>query len=152
MKKVFVFTILILSLVIFTGCENGGTDAEMDITEEDVMDLVEEIDGDGKIKGSCGAYAKSTCIDYIGSFWTEEQMKLNCSGPDVAFSKNTCKYAELGGCNMGAGTFTEIVTWHYKEGSGGYNEETVIYASGACNALPMAKWIQPEDLLLSGSN
>ncbi|NQT49715.1 hypothetical protein HQ571_03415 [Candidatus Kuenenbacteria bacterium] len=147
MKKVFIFTILISSLVIFTGCESGSVVTETDFTEDEVMDIIEEVDGDGKIQGSCGAYAKSTCIDYIGSFWTEDQMKLNCSGPDATFSKNTCKYSDFGGCNVGAGTFTEIVTWSYKEGSAGYNEENIVYAAGACNALPMAKWIVPEDLL-----
>jgi len=33
----------------------------------------------GKAKGSCDAIAdSSTCIEYYGSFWTEQQMKLQC--------------------------------------------------------------------------
>ncbi len=141
------FLILIFGLVLFTGCESGNPAPGTNISEDEVADLIEEIDGNGKIKGSCSALAESTCIDYIGSLWTEEQMKLNCSGDGMTFSKNTCKYSELGGCNMGPGTITEIVTWHYKEGNAGFNEESVIYAAGACNALPIAKWIKPEDLL-----
>ena len=146
MKNLFyILTISCLCVLVLTACTSSP---ETDITEDEVFDLIEEVDGDGKVKGSCAAYGKSTCIDYVGSFWTNEQMTLNCSGPDVTFmSDKTCNYADFGGCNMGTDTFTEIVTWHYEEGSGGYNAESIPYAIGACNALPMASWVMPDDFL-----
>lgn len=121
------------------------------MTEDDYADMLdaygelfEEIDGDGKVKGSCNSVAQnSVCIDYMGSFWSNEQMKLNCSGPEVSFSKNTCPYSEIGGCKSGGGTMTEIVIWYYPYGGEPITGELIDITQKVCNATWASQWTMP---------
>jgi hypothetical protein len=93
-----------------------------------------------RAKGSCNLISEgSTCIEYIGSYWTKINARLNCSSA-AAFSTTPCPRPALGGCNVGAGSATEIVTWHYGYGGDPYTE-VINYAASACNALPSAHWI-----------
>ena len=120
--------------------------------EDDYMDMIdaysdlfEDPNGDGKVKGSCNSVAEnSVCIDYMGSFWTEEQMKLNCTGPEVSFSKNTCPYPEIGGCKSGGGTITEIIIWYYPYGGEPITGELIDITRQVCNVTYMSQWTMPE--------
>jgi len=111
-------------------------------------DLFEETDKEKKktVKGSCDVIAeKSTCVDYIGSYWeTPELAALNCKGVGVYSSDKTCPYTRYGGCKTGAGTINEMIIWHYPEGGGGFDDENIQYAIGACNANPLGTWTTPD--------
>lgn len=72
--------------------------------------------------------------------------ELNCEGAGT-FSKNTCPYSDYGGCQSGGGTVMESIAWVYKEGNGGYDGESIVYAQAACNSVPNGKWVMPDDFL-----
>lgn len=139
--------------------DNQGPDSgdEIDANEPTSPDSGDEIDpneptspdsGDeislnedlkNRAKGSCNAISEgSTCVEYIGSFWTEKNASLNCSGH--TFSLKPCPRPALGGCRIGADSANEIVTWHYDYGGDPYTE-ALPYAVQACNALSGARWI-----------
>jgi hypothetical protein len=113
--------------------DNQGPDSGEETTlDEDLKN---------RAKGSCNLIsAGSTCVEYIGSYWTTTTAKLNCSDAS-AFSTNSCPRPALGGCRMGIGTSNEVVTWHYGYGGDPYTE-ALPYAAMACNALPSSGWIQ----------
>lgn len=95
-----------------------------------------------KARGSCNAIGfGSTCVEYIGPFWdTLENASLNCAGAG-SYSENPCPRPTVGGCNMGPGTASEIVTWHYNHGGSPYTPDVVPHAARACNALGLANWV-----------
>ena len=130
----------------------GNINNPESMSEDDLMDMVdatgelfEEVDGENKgtVKGSCNAIpAKSTCIDYIGSYWSNwEYLKLNCTGPETTPSKNTCPYNAGGGCKLGAGTINEIISWSYCSGGTPICGENLSYQQKACEALPNGTWV-----------
>jgi len=123
------------------------TDTAQEVDTEAVREALQET-GKRTVYGSCNDIAESsTCVDYVGSMWNDNNMaELNCEGVG-AFSKNTCPYSDFGGCQTNGGTVMEIIAWAYKEGSGGYTDESVVYASMSCNSLPNAQWVTPSDLL-----
>ena len=123
--------------------EEAGTDPT--VAEEDMVEALKD-DAEG-VYGSCNAIASdSTCIDYIGSIWRDNNMaELNCEGSGT-FSRDPCPYPDYGGCRMNAGTIMEMVMWAYKEG-GQYPDDSIQYAIAACNAQPVGKWVTPEDML-----
>jgi hypothetical protein len=120
---------------------------EEDVSYEEIEQALKE-DGKRTVIGSCNIIAaKSSCVDYIGSMWGDANMaELNC-GEEGSFSNNACPYAEFGGCQTSGGTVMEMVIWAYREGPGGYDEESVPYARAACDANPQAQWILPDDQL-----
>lgn len=113
--------------------DNQGPDSGDEITlNEDLKN---------RAKGSCNLISEgSTCVEYIGSFWTNTNAKLNCSDAS-AFSTNSCPRPALGGCRLGAETSNEVVTWHYSYGGDPYTE-AITYAASACRALPGGWWVQ----------
>ncbi len=113
-----------------------------DASFEDVERALEE-DGVRTVYGSCNAIAEaSSCIDYVGSVWSEyDSGLLNCSDSGT-FSEEPCPQPSLGGCQTSGGTVIEMVVWMYKEGGGGIDEESIQYAQMACDANPMGNWIQ----------
>jgi len=116
--------------------------------EQDVKPLIEEIDEKYRIRGSCNAIAdKSSCVDFVGSIFTEERMRLSCESVGT-FSKNTCPYSELGGCQATPGTLSESIVWSYDYGGQPISKEEAVYQAMACNSLPMGKWVMPDDLFL----
>jgi hypothetical protein len=124
-----------------------GTEVASDVTAEEVAEALKETNP-RTVYGSCNVIAeKSTCIDYVGSMWKDNNMaELNCK--DVGnFSKNTCPYSDFGGCQTSAGTVMETIAWFYKEGNGGITEEAIPYSTMACNATPNSKWTTPDALL-----
>ena len=123
-----------------------GGDNPSGLGEDEVYDLTEEIGSTNSVRGSCNAInAKSTCIDYFGSFWTEQQMRLNCTGPGVSFSLNACPYTALGGCNTGVGTIADSVLWHYSRGAHAFDAQTAADAERVCNLTTLSRWVKPED-------
>ncbi|PLX27903.1 hypothetical protein C0583_01540 [Candidatus Parcubacteria bacterium] len=110
-------------------------------------EIIEEPTGPGsgeeaKVHASCNAIGRaSTCIDYIGSFWSFLQnTELNCNGVG-AHSTEPCPQPSVGGCNVSAGTSNEIVIWHYDYGGDPFTPDVVPYAAMTCNANPMASWL-----------
>jgi len=53
-----------------------------------------------KTMKSCNAIAKSsTCIEYIGSFWSEIQKKYHCQEAGT-LSSEPCESGNIGGCEI----------------------------------------------------
>lgn len=124
---------------------------DSEIDENTDLEQVEEAlkeTGKRTVYASCNDIANSSnCIDYVGSMWKDnDSAKLNC-GEGRNFSTNACPYSEFGGCQMSGGSVMESIAWVYREGPGEYTEESVPYAVAACNSMPNAKWVTPEDLL-----
>jgi len=126
--------------------DNQGPDSgeEIDPNEPTSPDSGEEISLNdylkSKAKFSCNLINDgSTCIEYIGSFWTKDNAKLNCSSAS-AFAAKPCPRPALGGCRLNADTSNEIVTWHYSYGGDPYTE-VLPYATKSCEALPGGHWI-----------
>jgi len=114
--------------------DEGGVDPE--IIEDNSRDEEEERRG-----GSCNAIAKtSTCIDYVGSFWTETQMKYSCSYSGI-FSFEPCEAGSIGGCNVGKGSFNDMIIWMYPYGGSPIANDTVKSAKPACDMNPMGNWL-----------
>jgi len=135
----------------FIAGDRGDVPFETDTIEEVDVDLAREAlkeTGPRTVYGSCNAIEDSSnCIDYVGSMWKDKDMaELNCSDIGI-LSKDACPYSELGGCQMGGGSVMEMIAWVYQEGPGGYNEESVVYASMACNNAPDGRWVNPQDLI-----
>jgi hypothetical protein len=148
MKKLLI--LLIPLLLVGAGCNSNSSTPEEDVEEgiEVVEDLLEETGDEYKVRGSCDTIATAShCLDYIGSFWTEEQMSLNCKGGGT-YSKTTCPYSDNGGCRAGAGTITENVIWSYDRGGNPISGENVVYEAKACDANPLADWVTPDQLFL----
>ena len=129
----------------------GNIPFETDSVEEVDVDLIKEgLKEEGKrtVYGSCNAIeTSSNCIDYVGSMWEDNDMgKLNCNDVGI-FSTDACPYSVFGGCQMSGDSVMEMIAWVYQEGPGGYNNESVTYATMSCNALPDARWVTPEELL-----
>jgi len=93
-----------------------------------------------RIGGSCNMISKtSTCIDYVGSFWTETQMKYNCYSGTVSFS--SCPGGNIGGCNVLKGSPTETIIWMYPYGGSPISSDTVSSAKPSCDVNPMGNWV-----------
>jgi hypothetical protein len=142
-KHLLLSALAIFIIFAFTACTEGA-DPELDeIAYDDVVDLLEEIDEPYTIRGSCDLIASdSTCIDYIGSFWTEEQMKWNCSAGAFSTEK-TCSYSNNGGCRATPGLITETILWSYQTGGKPISAEEAVYQAMACNANPAGEWTMP---------
>lgn len=148
--------ILIVLLVLGVGAlvyyvlggNNNILPPEMQLGEEVNFEEVEQALKETKphtVYGSCNVIAeKSTCVDYVGSMWADNNSaELNCKGVGT-FSKNTCPYSELGGCQSSAGTVMEIISWFYEEGPGEFTDESIPYARMACEAVANSNWTMPD--------
>jgi hypothetical protein len=145
MSKYLIFACTLF--LIGAGCIGTPQDSQVDY-EVDVKPLIEEIDEKYQVRGSCNVIAsKSTCIDYVGSIWDQpDQKELNCNGVGE-YSKNTCPYSDLGGCQAGGGTMMETIAWSYDYGGQPISKEDAQYQAMACNTLPVGKWVHPDDFL-----
>ena len=140
-----IFVVAATLLVVGFGCSDMPKDQQVDY-EEDIKPLIEE-KSTGKVRGSCNMIDKgSKCLDYIGSLWTEQQMRLNCQGGGD-FSLNACPYAELGGCRNAKDTITENIIWTYNYGGEPSTPESLPYERGACDILEISEWTYPADML-----
>jgi len=141
----FLFLVIPVFLIILgAGCSDAPTDQSVNY-EEDVKPLIETTEK-SKVRGSCNVIdSKSTCIDFIGSVFSEERMKLSCA--EGKFSFNSCPYSDLGGCQATPGTISESIIWSYDYGGQPITMEEAGYGAKACNAMPASKWVLPSDLL-----
>jgi hypothetical protein len=148
MKSLFLFSFLILPLVILgAGCSGDAPANQTVDYEEDIKPLIEENNAGHKVRGSCNIIASTShCEDYIGSIWTEQQMQLNCGGVGT-FSLDACPYSDNGGCMTGRDTVTENVIWSYPYGGQPITGEDLYYESQACDLLEVAEWVTPASLL-----
>lgn len=136
MKKL----LLIPFFLVAIGCEDLPDNQNINY-EEDVKPLI-ETDAKQGVRGSCNFIdAQGTCIDFVGSVFTEERMKLSCA--EGKFSLDSCPYSDLGGCRATPGTVSESIAWSYSP----ISAEEAGYQAKACNALGAANWVMPEDLL-----
>lgn len=105
--------------------------------------LPNEVESEKTIKGSCDMVGQaSTCVEYFGSYWTEETINLVCQ--DGTYSKNRCPDQALGGCRISPESESDQITWHYERGGGGYNQESIKYAMQACNSIPGGLWTEED--------
>lgn len=138
---VFIFLTLLGS-----GCSGDMPKNQQVDYEADVKPLIEEANPTNKVRGSCNVIdSKSTCIDFIGSVFTQDRMKLSCA--EGTFSLDACPYSDLGGCRATAGTISESIAWSYDYGGQPIEKEEVQYMMGACNNLQAGQWVTPADLL-----
>lgn len=136
--------IFFMLLLAGAGCGDAPADQQIGY-EEDVKPLIETTEA-RKVRGSCNVIdSKSTCVDFVGSVFTEERMKLSCA--EGRFSLDACPYSELGGCQATGGTITESIAWSYGYGGSPISAEEAGYQAKACNSLSMGKWVLPDDLL-----
>ncbi|MEA3449741.1 MAG: hypothetical protein U9Q85_02065 [Patescibacteria group bacterium] len=99
---------------------------------------IDKVEGKN-VKGSCDAIAKSsTCIEFYGSFYTEEMMRPGCDG---VFSLKPCPEGMNGGCNTGVGTAADMVAWMYVSGGGEMTAASMENAAKACDSAPVSRWI-----------
>ncbi|MBT3816860.1 MAG: hypothetical protein HOE80_04715 [Candidatus Magasanikbacteria bacterium] len=92
------------------------------------------------IGGSCNLIAKtSTCLEYVGQFWTEEQMGYNCYEGTLSF--DPCEHGEIGGCDIGKNSMTEMVIWMYPYGASPISAKDAEAAKPTCDINPMGTWI-----------
>ncbi|MBU0646106.1 hypothetical protein KJ611_01350 [Patescibacteria group bacterium] len=149
MKNQVISFLLLSSCLVLTGggCSEGLPEDQQVDYDQDVKPLIEEVFPNNAVAGSCNMIESgSHCLDYIGSYWNEQAMKLNCEGAGV-WSSNTCPYSENGGCRGTAGTIMDTVLWSYPYGGDPITGENVYYEAMACNSIPAAQWIMPDDLL-----
>ncbi|MFA7653434.1 MAG: hypothetical protein WCX97_00100 [Candidatus Magasanikbacteria bacterium] len=147
MSKFIKFSFLAIPVaLIFLGAGCGDAPSDQSVNyENDVKPLIETTEK-AKVRGSCNVIdSKSTCIDFVGSIFTEERMKSSCV--EGKFSLDACPYSDLGGCQATPGTVSESIVWSYDYGGEPISAEEVGYQAKACNALGMAKWVLPSDLL-----
>ena len=94
------------------------------------------------IKGSCPVIEKSSiCTEYVGEFWTKEQMDSNCKSFGTVSSTEACDNDFIGGCNIASGTANENTIWYYGRGKAGISETALKNLEKLCNRNPKAKWI-----------
>ncbi len=114
---------------------------DMELVNE-LLDLEDDKKTGNKSKGSCDSVSESsTCIEYYGSFWTEQVIKMGCSESDGVFSTKPCPSGMSGGCNTGVGTPADMVVWMYLTGGGDMTAESMKHASMACSATMASRWI-----------
>lgn len=93
------------------------------------------------IKGACDKIDnESTCMEYIGDIWTDELMNTSCQDAS-SLSNNSCDNDFAGGCNIGAGTTSEMITWYYLRGKAEISTASLKNLEKICNMNPKAKWI-----------
>ncbi|MBT3230813.1 hypothetical protein HN358_03480 [Candidatus Uhrbacteria bacterium] len=146
--KYLSFLILIPTLVLVGGaCQGPDGEVEEVSYEEDVYELIEEVDGDNLIKGSCNMISiGSNCVDFVGSIWTQDMMEMSCSGDGYEFSNLTCPYSDYGGCQSMPNTMSESIAWVYSYGGVAYSAEDAMYAQMTCDSLGVAQWVTPENM------
>ena len=150
MNKIFIVLLILgagaLGYFLLGSEPEAGTDVVSDDMEtaEQVEKYLQE-DTSNSIAGSCNDITESsTCVEYRGSIWGDNDMaKLNCEGAGE-FSTNSCPYGAYGGCQTSGGTTLETVAWIYPQGGGGMTEESLPYAIKTCDVNSMAAWIKQE--------
>lgn len=149
MKKFLSLGLITLSLAVVAGCgktDTDNTDQDLKQVNKNLEQLMpEELEDSnkmsGEIKGSCDAIEESsTCIEYYGSFWTEQNMPLACTETGK-FSTKGCPRDMAGGCNIGTGTPSDMVAWMYTRGGGEVTAEALGYAKMACDATLSSAWV-----------
>ncbi len=104
----------------------------------------EEINEQTKTMKSCNAIAESsTCIDYVGSFWSEIQKKYHCQEAGT-LSPESCEGGNIGGCQIGGGSPSDMIVWMYPYGGEPILTESAKTAKTGCNLNPMGNWVNAQ--------
>jgi len=94
----------------------------------------------GDVKGSCNLIEQaSTCIEYYGSEWTSEAIKLVCE--EGEYSEDPCTKPSLGGCRISIGGEAEMISWYYDRGGEPFTNN-IQELNQACISLPDAAWVE----------
>lgn len=143
MKNIKQIPYILILIVLISGCSHSPSEEKL--SKEEINEIIKESDTDRKgVRGSCNQIlAKSSCVDFVGSIFTEERMKLSCA--EGGFSTDTCPYSELGGCQATPGSISESVVWSYSRGGQALSKEEAEYAKRACNETGAAKWITADE-------
>ncbi len=145
MPKFILLGTIALALFLTTGCKNELPPEQTVDYEKDVKPLIESTET-RQVRGSCSFIdTQSFCIDFIGEIYTEDRIKMSCV--DGKFSLDACPYSDLGGCQSTPGTMTESIAWSYNYGGQPISAEEANDQAAACNALGIAKWVLPHNLL-----
>lgn len=120
--------------------ERAQIDKDYQLVRE-LENLEEKKKSGDAARGSCNAIKESsTCLEYVGSFWTKTQMQNNCSDSGI-FELKTCPSGSIGGCNIGNGGPTDLVSWFYPTGGSPIDGDSLKYAKLACDSNPLGRWI-----------
>ncbi len=160
MKKLIAMSVIFFALITVTACtkteinnEVNDNDLNQEVILDDVQNLDESMDSineltesenngeNNSLKGSCDTIDDSSaCIEFYGSIWNEQTIKLSCEGTGT-YSAGSCPQDMSGGCNTGVGTIADAVSWFYTRGGGEITPESLQYAEMACNATLDSKWV-----------
>ncbi|MFH1971040.1 MAG: hypothetical protein ABIJ05_01500 [Patescibacteria group bacterium] len=142
------FTLVVILLGVFIAKGFSPKDIDPELSEEiitETEDLLpnDEVGSPKKINGSCDMIIQaSTCVEYYGSYWTNETITLACQ--EGVVSTKGCPAPNLGGCRIMPGSESDMITWHYDSGGGGYNLENIQYAIQSCNSVPGGVWAEED--------
>ncbi len=154
MKKLF---LLVFAIVVLAGCstllksdsetliDDKSTDQAAEEMGKQIDNIVnqQEADQQTEIKTikSCNAIAKSsTCIEYVGSFWSEIQKKYHCQEAGI-LSPKPCESGNIGGCEIGGGGPSDLITWMYPYGGDPIPAKSAKTAKSGCDMNPMGRWL-----------
>ncbi len=137
--------VVIIGIFVLKGISpkeaNPDYDEQMLADTEDL--LPNEASSEKTVKGSCNIIDQaSTCVEYFGSYWTSETINLVCQ--EGVASSDRCPEQHLGGCHMNPESESDMITWHYDIGGGGYNQENIQYAIQSCNSIPGGVWAEED--------
>jgi len=100
----------------------------------------ENFSGTSSTKTCNSVNDNSICIEYIGSIWTDDQMKSSCKNLGK-LSNDPCPSNVAGGCKIGAGTKGEMVNWFYLGGKAQVTVDSLKVSERVCKLNPKGKWI-----------
>ena len=154
MNKLFLSITILGScaLILLLSIKYGETAPETrQPTENSLSGDLEKVMREKDLKqtiGSCRAIKeKGSCIDYIGSMWSDDGVaEQNCKKVGT-YSSDTCPHSEFGGCQTSAGSAVEMIIWAYREAPQNQKGEAMPYAYEACTNNPYAHWITPDSQL-----
>jgi hypothetical protein len=125
-------------LLIFSGCTspksrylpefnvNGSNENGKNYTSENKVN---------DVRGSCLAIDElSTCIDFVGPYWTNYLMDIECKKTGI-FRQEACPKTDLGGCKINENYVAPIVSWYYKTGGKEFTEDDIIKMKERCPKL-----------------
>ncbi len=117
-------------------------DRQADEMGKQIENTIKEADNESrtKVMRSCNSISNSsTCIEYVGSFWTEDQKKYHCKEAGV-LSVDLCESGNIGGCRIGGDSASDMIVWMYPYGGEPMDADGAKAAKMGCNMNPMGSW------------
>lgn len=96
----------------------------------------------GAVKGSCYIKADSQCMDYLGSAFSPDRIKMVCSNKGAVISTSVCPAtAKVGGCHAMIGTEMEMISWVYSNGDKPVDANLLEMNKTICNGMSKSEWV-----------